>query len=91
MSSQDVLKDFYKAFQNSDETPRIYYQQMDSGLKVVIIVRDISSPVEDKIYQVEWKIAEKYPNLKIKVTVLPKLNYPLSKIIPEGFTKYNTA
>lgn len=89
MSNQDVLNDFYRAIQSSHESPRIYYQQTDSGLKIVIIVRDISSPLEDKIYKAEWKMATKYPKIKIQVRVLPKLNYPISTLLPEGFKRYS--
>ncbi len=88
MENQQILQAFYNALKNSKEPPKIFYKSYEGEIKIVFVVKDISDPMEEKIFRAEWVVSERYPTININTTVLPKLNQPLSRIIPEGFKRF---
>lgn len=86
--NQKILKDFYKTFLTTKERPQVYYKVQDSDLYIVVVIKDEISFMEEKVYEAEWKVLDKYPNFNIRVRVVPKFNYPVYKVVPEGFSKY---
>lgn len=86
--NKQILAEFYGAILNSRERPQVYYKIQADDLYIVIVVKNEISPLEEKVYRAEWKALEKYPNININVRVVPKFNFPIYKIIPEGFSRY---
>lgn len=88
---KSVLLDLCNAILRSKDKPRVYYRSKGNELKIVIVVTDTNDLLEDKIYKAEWNILEKYPNVKINIRVMPKLQYPLYRLIPEGYKRYGAS
>lgn len=86
--NQQVLGDFYKALLKAKDKPQIYYKVDALDLYIVVVVKDEVSLLEERIYEAEWKVLDKYPNIAISVRVVPKFGFPFYKVVPEGFNKY---
>lgn len=90
-TEKSILEDFLNCLKTTKEKPNLYYNSKNGELFIVVVVKDSSSPLENKIYKAEWKILKKYPKVNISVRVIPKLNNPYKNIVPSNFQKYNYA